>query len=123
MSEPLVSVIIGTYNREAFIEETLAGVIAQTFDAYEIIVVDDASTDRTLEILRGYGDRIRLIERKTNSGTADVPRYQAVEAARGSYCALLDSDDLWKPDKLARQIEFMQSHPEIELSHTYMEII
>jgi len=122
-SGPLVSVVIGTYNSARYIRETLESVFAQSFGDYEVVVVDDASRDGTAEIVAGYGGRVRLIRRAGNSGTADVPRYEGVTAARGRWCALLDADDLWEPDKLKRQVEFMQAHPEIPLSHTYARII
>lgn len=97
--------------------------LAQTYAPIEIIVVDDASIDDTVSILRGYGDKIRIIELPRNSGTADIPRYAGVKAAQGDLVALLDSDDLWVPEKLERQVAFMLNHPEIPLSHHYVQMV
>ncbi len=120
MSAPLVSVIIGTYNRAGRIRETLASVYAQTYPHLEIVVVDDASTDDTVRVLQGEGDRIRLLRRAANSGSADIPRWEAMEACRGAYAALLDSDDRWHPEKIARQVAFMEARPELGFSHHYV---
>lgn len=123
MGEPLVSVIIGTYNRASVIRETLAAVFAQTYGNVEVIVIDDNSTDGTLEYLRGLGDQIRLIERLENSGSADIPRYEAVQACKGDYVAFLDSDDLWAPAKLEKQVSAMQANPDWAMSHHYLRKI
>jgi len=122
-SSPLVSIVIPTWNAARYLRATLDSVFAQTYPRWEIVAVDDGSRDDTLEILRGYGDRIRVLARATNSGTADVPRYEGVEAARGDLVALLDSDDLWRPDKLACQVAFMMEHPDIPLSHHYVRVV
>lgn len=123
MNVPRVSVIIPTHNAERFLEASLQSVFAQDLEGFEIIVVDDASTDRTRAILNKYGDRISVILRDTNSGTADIPRYDGIEQANGALCALLDADDLWLPDKLRKQIEFMDKHPEIPLCHNYVMVM
>ena len=123
MTQPLVSVCIGSYNREKYIRETLDSVFAQTYPNLEVIVVDDASTDRTVEIVQSYGERVRLIRRETNSGMCPVTRNQAVRAATGDYVALLDSDDGWYPAKIERQVAFLESHREIPLCHTYCHIM
>lgn len=85
--------------------------------------MDDASSDGTREILQSYGGAIRLILRDKNSGICPITRNQAAEAARGEYVAFLDSDDLWYPQKLARQVAFMESHPEVPLCHTLCNVI
>lgn len=123
MSMPLVSFCCGTYNREKYVREAMDSLLAQTYAPAEIIIVDDASTDGTLAILESYGDRIRLIRRKVNSGICPVTRNQAVRAARGKYVAFLDSDDKWYPEKTARQVEFMEAHPDMPLSHTYCHVM
>lgn len=123
MNEPLVSVCMNTYNRAQFLRATLDSVFAQDYPNLEVVVVDDASTDETLEILRSYGDRLRLTVRAQNSGTADIPRYEAVQQSRGVWCAFLDSDDLWLPNKISRQVAFMQAHPGVPLCHTYVRLI
>ena len=123
MSEPLVSVCIGTYNRARDLRECLDSVLAQTYPNFEVVVVDNASTDDTVEIARGYGDRVRLIRRSTNSGMCSTTRNEAVRHARGEYVAFLDSDDAWLPDKLAKQVRFMKDHPAIPLCHAYCRVM
>ena len=123
MKEPLVSVCIGAYNRKDYIRECVDSALAQTWPNKEVIVVDDASTDGTREILQSYGDAIRLILRETNSGICPITRNQAAVAARGEYVAFLDSDDVWYPEKLTKQVAFMQAHLEVPLCHTLCNVI
>lgn len=118
-----ISVCIGAYNRENYIRECIDSVLGQTRPADEIIVVDDASTDGTLRILESYGSRIHLIKRARNSGICPVTRNQAVAAATGDLIAFLDSDDVWYPEKLARQAAFMEANPDVLLSHTMCDVI
>jgi glycosyltransferase involved in cell wall biosynthesis len=108
---PTVSVVIPTYNRADLLGEALESVFAQSFADYEIIVVDDGSTDDTAERLKGYGELVRVL-RQDNLGIGPA-RNRGIDAARGRYVALLDSDDLWRPGKLAVQVEYMQRHPEL----------
>ncbi len=123
MSEPLVSVCIGAYNRKDYVRECVDSALAQTWPNKEIVVVDDASTDGTREILQSYGAAIRLILRKENSGICPITRNQAARAARGEFVAFLDSDDVWHPEKLAKQVAFMQAHPDVPLCHTLCNVI
>jgi len=109
-TENLVSIIMPAYNSEKFIGAALDSVIVQTYRNWEVIVIDDCSTDRTSEVIKEKMDRdsrIRYYRLPINSGAA-IARNTALEMAQGRYMAFLDSDDLWLPDKLARQIEFMQ---------------
>ena len=108
---PLVSVITAAYNAEAFIAETIASVQAQTLGDWELLVADDASTDRTAALVESAAatdPRIRLIRLKHNGGVAHA-RNAALAAAQGRFIAFLDSDDLWLPQKLERQVSFMQA--------------
>lgn len=123
MSKSRVSVCIGAYNRKGTIRECVDSVLAQTWTDREVIVVDDASTDGTREILQSYGDAIRLILRETNSGICPITRNQAAAAARGDYVAFLDSDDVWHPEKLAKQVAFMDAQPDLPLCHTLCNVI
>jgi glycosyltransferase involved in cell wall biosynthesis len=104
--QPLVSVIIPTYNRAGIICRTIDNIFEQTYRNFEVIVVDDGSTDETQRRLVQYGDRIRLIT-QTNAGPA-VARNHGAWVARGEIIAFQDSDDLWKPTKLERQVGLME---------------
>ena len=108
---PLVSIVIPTYNQPRYLIEAMAGVFAQTFTDFELIIVDDGSTDDTpaaLEAARNRGWPFTLI-RQDNAGVG-AARDRGIAAARGKYVALLDHDDLWHPEKLAIQTAFYQHH-------------
>lgn len=110
MIKGLVSVITPTYNCGRFIAETIEAVQAQTYTDWEMIIVDDCSTDHTKEVVEGYmqtDSRIKYHCLETNSGAA-VARTKAMELAQGEYMAFCDSDDLWMPEKLSKQLAFMQ---------------
>jgi glycosyltransferase involved in cell wall biosynthesis len=102
MKIPLVSVIIPTYNSADFIEEALESLFEQTFQDFEIIVIDDGSTDETAAILEKYGDRIVYLY-QDNGGCASA-RNKGIRIARGKYIAFLDADDIWLPAKLEKQV-------------------
>ena len=104
-ASPLVSVIIPTYNRAGIICETIDNVFQQTYTNIEVIVIDDGSKDDTLARLRSYGDRIRVIS-QANAGPAPA-RNRGIEASRGEIITFQDSDDLWKPTKLERQVNLL----------------
>jgi glycosyltransferase involved in cell wall biosynthesis len=108
MANPLISVIIPTFNREHCVRQSLDSVLAQTFQDFELIVVDDGSTDGTVEILKSYGDKIRLICQK-NAG-AGAARNAGIRAAQGKHVAFLDSDDQWRPEKLEVQMGFITKY-------------
>lgn len=105
-SPPLVSVIIPTYNRADSVHLSIDSALAQTYGNCEVIVVDDGSTDSTMESLSAYGDRITAI-RQENGGPS-VARNTGAAAAKGEIIAFLDSDDLWMPDKIARQVALLE---------------
>jgi len=108
MANPLISIIIPTYNREDCVRQSLDSALAQTFRDFELIVVDDGSSDGTVEILKSYGDKIRLICQK-NAG-AGAARNTGIRAAQGKYVAFLDSDDQWRPEKLEVQMKFIAQY-------------
>ena len=110
---PKVSVIIPTYNREEFISETIESVLNQTYKDFEIIVIDDGSTDNTKRKLEKFNSKIKLIEQK-NSERA-ISRNNGVKNAGGVYIAFLDSDDLWTTNKLEKQIEILDNFKDIIL--------
>lgn len=105
-----VSVIIPAYNAAQFLPETLESVLSQSHENREIIVVDDGSTDDTVEVIAPYLQRIRLIQRD-HAGIGPT-RNAGIDAAEGDYIAFIDADDLWLPDKLAVQLEVARRHPE-----------
>lgn len=108
----LVSIITPAYNAAAYIAETIESVFAQSYTNWEMLIVNDCSKDNTAEIVQSYAKkdkRIKLINLKQNSGAA-VARNTAIQNAKGRYIAFLDSDDLWKEEKLQKQIEFMQKN-------------
>ena len=105
MKLPTVSVVLPAYNAASFIQSTLESVFNQTYQDYELIVVDDGSIDTTAEILRSYGDRIRYFW-KENGGQSSS-RNAGIKLARGQYIAFIDHDDLWLENKLALQLKEM----------------
>ncbi|MBQ9417639.1 MAG: glycosyltransferase family 2 protein [Bacteroidales bacterium] len=122
MAEGLVSIVMPTFNKGQYIAESIDSVLSQTYTDWELIVVDDGSTDGTQEVLRRYNDpRIRIFTLNANRGAAHA-RNLALRQARGRYVAFLDSDDLWHPQKLARQVAFMQQHGYAFTYHAYEEI-
>ncbi len=104
-----VTIIIPSYNSAAFIEDAISSALAQTYSHTEIIVIDDGSTDRTLDIIRSFGDRIRY-ETQPNQG-APVARNRGLALAKGDYVKFLDADDVLQPDCIERQIQQAQQLP------------
>lgn len=114
---PLVSVVIPTYNRWPMVREAVDSVLAQSFPAFEIIVVDDGSEDGTAAELRArYGSLVRVIS-QARSGVA-AARNRGVRCSSGEYLAFLDSDDLWLPKKLEVQAAFMEGQPDAQICQT-----
>lgn len=108
--EKLVSVIMPTYNCAKFIGETINSIQNQTYDNWELIIVDDCSKDNTEEVVSKINDkRIKYHKLEKNSGAA-VARTEAMKLAKGNYMAFLDSDDIWMPEKLEKQIKFMEDN-------------
>lgn len=104
----LVSIIMPSYNTGRFLGETVRSVLAQTYPNWELILVDDCSTDDTDRVIAGFVDpRIRYLKQEKNQGAA-AARNRALREAKGRWIAFLDSDDLWLPEKLERQIAFME---------------
>lgn len=124
MNGSLVSIITPTFNCGDFIAETIESVLAQTYTAWEMIVFDDCSTDNTKEIVAQYAkqdSRIRYLCNDKNRGAA-ITRNNALRVAKGRWIAFLDSDDLWLPEKLEKQIHFMIAHNYSFSYHDYVEI-
>lgn len=114
----LVSIIMPAYNTAEYIEESIESVLKQTYENWELIIVDDCSTDNTKERVSRYSDsRMKIFGNEKNSGAAHS-RNRALQLAKGRWIAFLDSDDLWEPHKLEKQIGFMEQN---EYSFTYTE--
>lgn len=121
---PVVSIITPLYNCASFLDKTVQSVLAQTFHDWELIMVDDCSTDDSLKIAQAYAaqdKRINVIKLEQNSGAA-IARNTAIKAATGRFIAFLDSDDLWHPEKLNLQINFMLTN-DLAFSYTGYEKI
>ncbi|GAB6095172.1 glycosyltransferase [Desulfatiferula olefinivorans] len=121
---PKISIITPVFNCEKYINETVLSVVNQDFSDWEMLVVDDCSTDNTLSILKGWCEqdqRIRLIQNETNQGPGPS-RNRGVDKALGKYIAYLDSDDVWFPKKLSYQFEFMEKTKTL-FSFTSYELI
>jgi glycosyltransferase involved in cell wall biosynthesis len=112
-----VSVIIPTYNRATWVMEAVASVLAQTYRAFELLVLDDGSTDATLAALASFGGEIQVLRREERQGVS-AARNLGAAAATGEWLAFLDSDDLWLPDKLARQVEYLKANTDIVICQT-----
>ena len=118
MKKKLISVIIPTYNRADLIEETINSVLNQTYQNFEILIIDDGSTDNTKAVVGSFkNNRIRYIWQK-HGGFPGLTRNNGIKVARGEYVAFLDSDDLWLPQKLDKQIDAFEKNPNILLVST-----
>ena len=116
MCDHFVSVIIPTYNRAALVREAIDSVLSQTYRPFELIVVDDGSTDATGGILSQYGRAITVIT-AVHSGPS-AARNRGIRACRGDFIAFLDSDDIWLPDKLKRQMDFFRDNRDCRVCQT-----
>ena len=121
--DDLVSIIMPSYNTEAYIAETIESVLAQSYKNWELIIVDDCSRDNTDEVVRSYLSdyRIHYLKNEENKGAA-FSRNLALREAKGKWIAFLDSDDLWMPKKLEKQISFMKSNGYVFSYTDYEEI-
>jgi glycosyltransferase involved in cell wall biosynthesis len=117
-----VSVIIPTYNAEKFIAQTIQSVLEQTYQDFEILVIDDGSPDRSVEVCQQFqDDRLRII-RQPNRGVPGA-RNTGIRAAKGEFIALLDADDIWLPEKLATHVQHLDQRPEVGISFSYSALI
>lgn len=118
----LVSIITPVYNSEKYIGETIKSVLSQTYDNWEMLIADDCSKDNTAEVIKGFTDpRIKYFKLEKNAGAA-IARNRVLEKARGKFIAFLDADDMWKPEKLEKQLRFMIDN-NIGFSFTGYEIL
>ena len=114
---PKVSIIIPTYNRLLMLKEAVESVLAQDFEDFELIIVDDGSTDETGNEIKRYGGRVRLLQHSENRGVS-AARNEGILRSRGKYIAFLDSDDLWVKGKLKIQVAFLDDNPQYPLCYT-----
>ena len=114
---PKVSVIIPTYNRLPMLKEAVESVLSQDFEDFELIVVDDGSTDGTADEITRYGGRVKLLQHKENRGVS-AARNSGILHAKGKYIGFLDSDDLWVKGKLKIQVAFLDENPQYPLCYT-----
>lgn len=108
MKNDLISIIIPVYNAEKFLDETINTVLNQTYTNFELILVNDGSNDKSVDVIKKYSDkRIKLIDNKKNKGAA-LSRNDGIKKSKGRYICFLDADDLWEKEKLEKQINFMK---------------
>ncbi len=112
----MISVIIPTYNRDATIQRAIDSVLGQSFNDFELIVIDDGSTDKTQKILKSYNHHIVAV-RQENKGVSSA-RNRGIKIAKGEWIALLDSDDAWKKNKLQKQMDFIDADKKIKICQT-----
>ena len=114
MVDGMVSIIMPSWNTDKFIAESIQCVIDQTYKNWELLIVDDCSTDNTDEVVKPFleDSRIKYLKNEKNSGAA-LTRNRAMREAQGEWIAFLDSDDLWTPDKLEKQENFLSLSPTI----------
>jgi len=124
MSDPAVSVIVPAYNALRYISQTIESVLEQTFTDFELLIIDDGSTDNTLEIAKDYelSDRRIQVLSQTNQGVS-ATRNHGVRIAKGKYIAFLDADDIWLPEKLAAHIAHFATNPSLAVSFSRVEFM
>ena len=122
MSESLpISIVMPVYNGEKFLREAIDSILGQTFSDFEFIIVDDGSTDNSRDVIRSYTDpRIRMVENKRNLGVS-ASRNKGMKMSRGKYIAMMDADDISLPKRFAKQYDFMETNPKIDVCGTQRE--
>ena len=108
-NKPLISIVLPLYNAEKYIEETLISILNQTYQNFELLIINDASTDKSLDIVKEYSEKysnIKIVNLRENSGVSNA-RNTGIANSKGEYVAFIDSDDIWKENKLELQIEYM----------------
>lgn len=122
MVEGLVSIIMPSWNTGRYIAESIESVIGQTYKNWELIIVDDCSTDDTDEVVSTFDDKRIIYIKNTNNSGAALTRNRAIREAQGEWIAFLDSDDLWAPEKLEHQLSFMEKNNLFFSYHEYVKI-
>lgn len=114
---PKVAVILTSYNHAPYLEKAIQSLLAQTFQDYEAVAIDDASQDESPAILQRYADRLQVVLHSYNQGTYACLN-EGIAQTSAPYLAILNSDDLWRPTKLEKQVDLLERHPQIGLVHT-----
>lgn len=123
MNSPDVSIVMPVFNAGKFVEKSLQSLLDQTFRNFELIIVDDCSTDKSLKIVSGFKDeRIRILKNETNRGIV-FSRNRGLSEIRGRFYAPFDADDIARKDKLEKQVKFLDSHPEFAMIGTWAKLI
>lgn len=118
-TNPLISVILPVYNTEKYLSESIESILRQTYANKEIICVDDGSTDASRDILLSYADQLTILQNEQNRGIAHS-RNKGISVAQGEYLAFMDADDIWDPEKLKAQLDYLQKNPTLDMCFTYM---
>ena len=119
---PTVSVILTSYNHEKYLQSSIDSVLAQTYTDFELVIVDDASTDRSWEIIESYQDP-RIVKIRHAENLLFYANHTIQNLTRGAYIAILHSDDIWEPEKLEQQVAFLDTHPECGATFSWARII
>lgn len=120
MKEPLVSIVMPAYNAERYISEAINGVLSQTHENWELLITDDGSTDETATVVQAFRDKRIMYFYQKNQGQS-AARNTSLGRANGKYIAFLDADDIFLPQKLERQVAFLESRPECDFSYSKIE--
>lgn len=120
MNTPLISCIVPVYNGEKYLADAIGSILGQTYKHIELIVADDGSTDKSCMIAESYGKQLNLIIQETEGPAAT--RNFGLRAARGDFISFLDADDIWHPEKLAKQIRTFRHHPNIDFCVTHVKM-
>lgn len=116
MNMPFVSVLMPVYNAENYLREAIESILVQTYENFEFIIINDGSTDKTLDIIREYKDkRIKVLSNEQNRGIVYTLN-RGLDSCRGKYAIRMDSDDISLPDRIEKQVGFMENHPDIDIS-------
>ena len=119
---PLVSVILPVYNCESFIHETVESILNQTYIDFELLIIDDASSDETVMKIKQFeDDRIKLIEKPENTGYTNSLN-QGIKLAKGKYIARMDSDDICEPNRFEKQVKMLENRPELIVCGSAIQI-
>ncbi|MFS8652378.1 MAG: glycosyltransferase family 2 protein, partial [Caldibacillus sp.] len=119
MSDPFVTVFMPVYNSGKYLVEAIESILRQTYRNLELLIVDDGSTDHSIEIIKTFADpRIRLIKNDQNRGIP-FTRNVGLKEARGKYLAIMDSDDISHPERIERQVAYLENHPAIDVAGTF----